>query len=182
MKKSLIYLTAVFFYSIGSLSFLEAQEAHNRGGTLNKIGEYYHFGLKGVPQNYQKARSYYLKAVQMGSAEAANHIGRLYTNGEGVDKDLEEGQRWYRKSIQMNPALENRCVNGPFPPSALCALILSANSWEKGAEAYYLGAYYEYGLEGLPKDREKARLYYERSLERGFQPAADRLKHFDPPL
>ena len=71
----------------------------NNGLLQNKIGELYHF--KEAIQDFDKAKEWYLKAVKNGNGEAANHLGRLYLNGEGVTKDYSAALDWYRKGMEL---------------------------------------------------------------------------------
>ena len=162
-------MSFLMIFMVFLLSFSDAWS--NKADSLNKIGEYYHFGNKGVSVDYKKSREYYLKAVELGSAVAANHLAGLYANGYGVEKNFETAKKWRLKSSQLDSSLENKCLNASFPPSSLCALVLSATSWERGADSYYLGVFYEHGIEGVKKDLEKAKMYYKRAASYGFEMA-----------
>jgi TPR repeat protein len=37
-----------------------------------------------VPQNYEKAMTWYLKAVEQGDAASQHNLALMYANGEGV--------------------------------------------------------------------------------------------------
>jgi TPR repeat protein len=54
--------------------------------------------------DYEMARKYYEMAVALKSAKAANHLGRIYSNGEGVTKDLQKAQMYYdmEKNLNLN--------------------------------------------------------------------------------
>ena len=41
---------------------------------------------------------WYLKAADLGNAYAMNNIGVMYRNGWGVEKDLDEANKWYKKA------------------------------------------------------------------------------------
>jgi hypothetical protein len=58
--------------------------------------------------NFSGARRYYASAIQLGSATAARHLGRLYdpvflkrTALGGIDPDLGEARHWYRLAVDM---------------------------------------------------------------------------------
>lgn len=69
------------------------------GSIENKLGTIYHF--TDAIQNYDTAREWYMKAVAKGNGEAANHLGRLYNNGEGVARDLKAAREWYKKGMEL---------------------------------------------------------------------------------
>jgi len=44
---------------------------------------------------------WYLLSANQGNPSAQNHIGALYENGEGVDKDYKEALKWYLLSANQ---------------------------------------------------------------------------------
>lgn len=82
----------------------------------------YPFGY-GVNQDFRRAHNSYVQAVEKGSAVAANHLGRIYLNGEGVKADPKTAEKWYKKSVELDLSEENRCKNGQHPDRAFCALL-----------------------------------------------------------
>jgi hypothetical protein len=53
----------------------------------------YRQGL-GVPQDYQEAFRWFLRAAEQGNGGAQNHLGLMYYKGEGVEKDLVQAYKW----------------------------------------------------------------------------------------
>ena len=53
----------------------------------------YEYGL-GVPQDYDEARKWWLKAAAHGDAMAQANLGALYFEGEGVPQDYVTSYAW----------------------------------------------------------------------------------------
>jgi uncharacterized protein len=101
------------------------------------LGVRYYIG-EGVPQGYEQAVKWYMKAAAQGHAEAQNDLGFSYEQGEGVPQDYEQAVKWYTKAAEQGNAY---------------------------AEAR-LGYCYHYG-EGVPQDYEQAVKWYTRAAEQG---------------
>ena len=71
--------------------------------------------------------------AEKGNSDVQYNLGLIYSNGEGVDKDLKEAIYWFKKSASLNNVLAE----------------------------YKLGYMYDNGL-GIQKDYEKAYKYYDR--------------------
>ena len=158
-------------YSSLSLSELEAQATGGSGEALNELGERYHFERQGVTQDFKKAREYYLQAVEHKSAKAANHLGRLYLNGEGVEKNPKEAEKWYHKSVELDPSISNRCDNGNFPDKSFCALLLIARSGNARA-MQSVGEIYLNGIQSgnntiLPRNAEDGKEWLVKAARSG---------------
>ena len=63
----------------------------------------YEYGL-GVPQDYDEARKWYLKAAEQGYAPAQYKLGVLYSQGHGVPQDYDEARKWYLKAAEQGYA------------------------------------------------------------------------------
>jgi TPR repeat protein len=61
------------------------------------LGVLYHQG-RGIPQDYAKARMWYVKAAAQGYAMAQYNLGWLYENGDGVPQDYAKARKWYEKA------------------------------------------------------------------------------------
>ena len=61
----------------------------------NALAGYYHYGSNGVQQDYTKANELYLKAGELGCAEAYYNLGCSYSNGLGVETDKKKGIRYF---------------------------------------------------------------------------------------
>ena len=64
---------------------------------LNKIGNLFE-----REHDYVKAMEWYKKAADFGNVSAMKDIGRIYLNGEGVRKNIEEGIRWCEKAWETD--------------------------------------------------------------------------------
>jgi tetratricopeptide (TPR) repeat protein len=146
---------------------IEHLKQQNSAESLNTLGENYHFSQCGIKQDYALAKEYYLKAINLGSARAANHLGRLYSMGEGVEKSPVEAQKWYDQSVKLDPSDFNKCVNGKIKDFSFCQLLRIADVGNKSAlqavgEVYATGLYH--GKKCLiPKNPALAKEYNEKS-------------------
>lgn len=49
-----------------------------------------------MPQNYESAVEWWLKAAEQGSAAAQIYLGDAYENGKGVPQSYEKAIEWYQ--------------------------------------------------------------------------------------
>lgn len=90
-----------------------------------------------------KERFYlYMKAAELGNAEAQCRIGDCYRVGHGVDKDYNKALIWYKKSADQGYA-EAQCKIG---------------------DCYFSGS-------GVDKDYNKAFIWYKKSADKGYAKA-----------
>lgn len=68
--------------------------------------EFERFNGNVVVKNFVKAKKLCGKASDAGNASAMIKLGRYYEYGKGVIKDLDEAERWYRKAMELDPALK----------------------------------------------------------------------------
>ena len=61
-------------------------------------GMYYQHGRYGFPQDYTKALELFVRAAELGYADAYCNIGNAYDNGEGVEVDKEKAMHYYELS------------------------------------------------------------------------------------
>lgn len=161
MKDTFIILMTL----ISGTSFALAADpkTEQQAARFNAQGEQYHFAQDGN-QDFHKAKECYLQAVDLGSAVAANHLGRLYLNGEGVEQNIPQAQKWYAKSVELDPSLENKCLNNQYPNKMACAIILAAKQDSAPAQ-YQLGVLYEDGTTEFGQDLSKAFDLYLKAAE-----------------
>lgn len=67
------------------------------------LGQMYDKGL-GVPQNFQKAISWYKRAAKQKDPAAQYHLGLKYANGHGVQEDQFKAYIWF--AISFNNGFE----------------------------------------------------------------------------
>ena len=60
------------------------------------LGNNYSNGEYGFPQDYAKAFELFVRAGDLGSAEAYNNVGYAYKNGEGVERDEKKAKHYYK--------------------------------------------------------------------------------------
>lgn len=106
-----------------------------------KVATWYRDGI-GTEKDFQKARYWFNKAAELGSASAYCKIGCMIRNGEGVIAD---------------------------PAAAVIYFERSAGMGDREA-MYYLGVSYQYGM-GLNKNIGKAVDYLKKSSELGYSAA-----------
>lgn len=105
---------------------------------------------KGVDQNRFESFKWYLKAAELGDADAQNEVGLDYGYGSGVLPDFAESVRWYRKAAEQGNA---HAMNN-------------------------LGIAYEHGS-GVPQDRNEAIKWYRKAAEKGDEQAKENLRSLE---
>lgn len=98
--------------------------------------------------NYDKALAL-LNEASRTSPEALNNLGVFYANGFGVDKDSNKALSFYTKAANQGSV----------------------------TAMYNLGISYFKGLNGLDKDKDKARYWFEKAKAYNFSPALLQLKY-----
>ena len=78
---------------------LSAAEKGDAIAQLN-LGRRFYFG-RGLPQDYEKAATWFLKAAERGNAEAQWYIGQLYYLGEGVLRDFGQARNWFERCVDL---------------------------------------------------------------------------------
>jgi uncharacterized protein len=77
---------------------------------MNNLGWPYRNGW-GVAQDYDKAREWYQKAADAGSAMAMNNLGWLYMNGRGVPQDYGKALQCYQKAADAGLAQAKQALS-----------------------------------------------------------------------
>jgi hypothetical protein len=57
---------------------------------------------QGVPQSYEEAGTWFLKAAQQRIPQAQFQLGTLYLNGQGLPRDLEQAYAWFAVGAAHN--------------------------------------------------------------------------------
>lgn len=112
------------------------------------------------------------------NAEAMYHLGRLYENGQGVEKNDEKALDFYKKSAEAgNEKAALKVGNAYYLGKGAVKSYPDAFRWyrqaaEKGnyAALYNIGLMFEEGT-GVRKDPVKAFEYYKKSGDQGYGPA-----------
>lgn len=156
---------------------LAADEPHLIISNLIEIAAVYANGI-GVPQDYEKALEWMMKAAEFGSVEAYNNIGAYYMNGRGVEKNEKEAIAWFEKAAEGgSPANLALCyfygdgVKKDYKKSMeLCLQTLNSGSSGLRSEAneayWYIATMYRDGL-GVKQDFKTSLEWYEKGIEAG---------------
>ena len=112
------------------------------------------------------------------NSEAKYHLGRIYSEGKGVEKDLQTALKFYREAAEQgNGKAALKLGNMYYTGSELEKDYPAAFKWysiaaEKGnyPAQYNIGLMYEEGS-GVKKDYIKAFQFYKKSGEQGYAPA-----------
>ncbi|WP_139126652.1 tetratricopeptide repeat protein, partial [Acinetobacter sp. YK3] len=130
-----------------ALSWYESEA--NKGNALakNNLAMVY---IRGGEKNINYAQSFsLLNEASKTSSEALNNLGVLYANGLGVDKDYKKALSYYNKAASSGSV----------------------------AAMYNIGISYFKGLNGLGKDKVKAKYWFEKAKNYNFSPALHELEH-----
>ncbi|CAI3954460.1 unnamed protein product [Commensalibacter communis] len=105
--------------------------------TAENLGDAYMKGDEGLSKNYTKAKDMYEKAIEFGSIEAIYKLADCYKEGLGVNKDISKVISLYEEAGRKG------YVNGYAT----------------------LEIMYEFGSDGVPQDKEKAKEYKRKKCE-----------------
>ncbi len=136
----------------------------NDDDAIYELGHCYRYGI-GVEENLTTSFSYFMKSAEVGRTDAQAHIGICYEQGDGVAADLDTAKHWYTLAAEKNDM--TACANLARIYRFNYSDYKSAIYWyEKAAGLEYDNAYYQLAYlyhhgEGVAKDLEKARTYYE---------------------
>ena len=171
MRKHIL-LAAVFPLLLSSQSwadFSEGTQAYDRGNYVTAMNELhplaeqglapaqFYLGLmyengQSVPQDYEEAARWYLKAAKQGHDGAQNNLGKLYEEGQGVEQDHIIAVQWYQKAADQG---------------------LSAAQFNL-AEMYMNGR-------GVKPNTDQAQVWYRKAAAQGHRKAIAELRQFPEP-
>jgi TPR repeat protein len=130
------------------------------------------FGAMG---NSQKSHALYENAAAKGYADAEWAVGVLYSNGQGMPKDIREAVRWERLAADQGHAMARTFMGlayldgiGGLPQSngeAVRYLKLAADQGDADGQ-YNLGTLYEEGR-GVEQDERMAIYWYQKAAAQG---------------
>jgi hypothetical protein len=81
--------------------WLEKAAVQNQGLAQNELGKYYDFRGPQATIDPKKAAEWYLRAANQDIPEACANLGKLFLNGRGVKKDMNEALKWYQKAADL---------------------------------------------------------------------------------
>lgn len=160
--------------------WFEAVQARAQAGeTWAMVATAGHYsGGNGVQQDRRQAFEWYLKAAELGDADAQNYVGVLYDTGRGVPEDDRLAVDWYRKSAQQGHWWGAKNLGGMYAAgTGIAKDEAEAVKWyriaaERGlAEAQNaLGLMYDAGR-GVPLDDVEGNRWYQRAADQGMAAA-----------
>jgi uncharacterized protein len=118
-----------------------------------------------------------------GDADAQNELGIRYYQGDGVPKDIDEAERWYRLAVKQNnvAAINNLGLltskeKGVEEYPVAAALYHKAALLGSAVGQYNLGLMYRYGY-GVKRVYETAARWIKISANAGYAPAQIAIAH-----
>lgn len=128
-------------------------------------------------KDYKAALQYFEKAAELGNAQAADYVGYMYQNGLGVNTDLKEAIKWYKRAAADSTYVEGLESIGYiyadsdnkdwYNPKEAFQLFTRAAAKNSAASQNMLGVMYHTG-EGIPQDDSIAVTYYRLAAEQGY--------------
>ena len=124
-------------------------------------------------RNYKEAHRLYLRAANMGHAEAQSVIAYMYYIGQGVEKDLKLAFAWNRRAAELGNAAAKTTlahlytVGHGTPKDYALAMVWAGRAVVAGSVRGYchLGNLHGNGF-GVPKDDARAVKYFRAGAEK----------------
>jgi len=145
-------------------------------------------GLEGFEKDFEKAKSYYLKAIELDSKYSYAYycLGCMYDHWDGMTKDINKTLYYFEKASELGYASASRELGLLYMlgfkgikkdyKKAEKYLLKSIEQHLKDSETYYrLGLIYAYGGYGINKDISKAKEYLTKAANLGHQGAEQKL-------
>lgn len=129
-------------------------------------------------KNYDDAHRWYVKAAELGNAQAMHNLGFQYATGQGAPRDYAEARKWFSRAAALGNAAAMLRL-GEFYANAIGVPrdYREARRWfvqaaDRGLlpAMIGLGELYANG-KGVPRDYDEARLWYRKAAELGSAPA-----------
>ena len=128
-----------------ALSSYEISAKNGNPQAQNVLGYFYIKG-ENVTKDEKKAFEYFKQSALSGNSSAQANLGKMYISGTGIEKNYEQAFYWFKK----------------------------ASDQDSQTAPFYIALMFENGL-GLQKSLEQAEKWYQISLNRGYQPAKEKL-------
>lgn len=132
-------------------------------------------GVKHSQRNeVARAAELYRAAAEAGSPAAMNNLGSLYLNGKGVEKDLDEAERWFLRSVELGN--RNAAHNLGVLHHSAERYDKAVVWWRRAAEAGHPAAMNNYGMmlfdgTGVVRDRDEGEKWLAKAAKAGVQEA-----------
>ncbi len=123
--------------------------------------------------DYAKALRIWQPLAEKGDTSAQRGMGKLYEKGHGVERDFTAAIKWYRPAAEKGDAESQYRLSVGYgyglgvkqdEAKAMEWLRKAAENGQKRAQRS-LAKGYEDGLYDLPRDPEKAKYWYDRSMK-----------------
>lgn len=137
------------------------------------LGYLYYTG-EGVPQSFDEAVKWYLKAAVQGNRDAQYNLAVAYAFGEGEKQDYKEAAVWYRRAAEQGHAVAQYSLGLSYAygegvkqddKAAAQWFLKSADQGYVNAQVM-VGSLYHTG-DGFPKDYTKAVEWYRKAADKG---------------
>lgn len=126
---------------------------------MRMMGCYFDDGI-GVRKNKRVAHNWWLRAAKAGDTRALILIGKAYATGDGYSKNLQKAAEYFLLAHQRGDSSAAKNIK-KLP------IRFAQNYWDckisndkDAASALYVANCYSQGLNGNPRDEEKAARYY----------------------
>lgn len=135
-------------------------------------------------QNIKKAMKWYEVASAKGDIEARNNLALMYIRGGQIGMDYQKALALFKSASTENDAYATNNIGVMYSngfgvePNGKLALSYYFKAAEQGnpAAMYNIGMSYLDGLNGLEKDKSKAKPWFKKAAALGFGPAVERAK------
>jgi uncharacterized protein len=135
---------------------------------------------RGVPKDPEKSFLLTAQAAEAGMRDAVLAMGWFYLNGIGVEQNIEQAERWYRKSARQGEpkAMFSLGQMAYDERDYADALVWFRRAVDKGhaKSLFWIGKLFWRG-NGVPTDRKQAMTFFQRAAEEKV-PAARRVLKF----
>ena len=123
---------------------------------------------------YEKAIEFYKKAIDAGNGAAANNLGNIYYNGNGVEQNYDEALKYFRKGAELGNRVATSNVGHCYRwGDGVAQDYVEAMKWLKKSSDMgsswamnVLGDMYLRG-EGVDENNEEAMKWYRKGAEAG---------------
>ena len=160
------------FY-IDNLVNMDSPEEKASKAAYKKGKEYYYLC------NYKEAVKWLREAAEQGHTEAQLKLGKCYYNGEGVEEDRDEAEKWLSKAMdEYHKAAKNGDSDAQYELGDCyfdgCGIATNEDEaikwWRKAAEQGQADALYELGMcytegFGVEKDSDEAEKWLRKAMD-----------------
>ena len=147
-------------------------------GAQWRLAQLYENG-KGVDFDIDTALYWYLKADKQNSSAAQWRIGTIYLFGTGLQPNYSLAKEWFEKAIAqcdhpcahlfLGYMCRDGLINNASPEDAISHWVSASNYEHPIGEASYNLGYAHYDGYGVERDLLKAKEYFEKAIEQGYQ-------------